>query len=156
MYCIFFSRIMRPKYVDHMMKAMHFNKAILFSFVSGLSYFGLRKYQMRESRRDQIEEIDTGGLFKGRGKFLLGITGFVSYFTFDSCLFTILGFKLVKYADCVLSEEMVLSGRIEDINKLKIQPKDIFVASFPKSGTTWLQQVVYLLLADTENSNEGN
>ena len=48
-----------------------------------------------------------------------------------------------------------MSGRIEDINKLKIQPKDIFVASFPKSGTTWLQQVVYLLLADTENSNEG-
>ena len=75
---------------------------------------------------------------------------------FGSCLFTILGFKLVKYADCVLSEEMVMSGRIEDINKLKIQPKDIFVASFPKSGTTWLQQVVYLLLADTENSNEGN
>ena len=71
MYCIFFSRIMRPKYVDHMMKAMHFNKAILFSFVSGLSYFGLRKYQMRESRRDQIEEIDTGGLFKGRGEFFI-------------------------------------------------------------------------------------
>ena len=68
MYFIFPFRKMRPKYVDHMMKAMHFNKAILFSFVSGLSYFGLRKYQMRESRRDQIEEIDTGGLFKGRGE----------------------------------------------------------------------------------------
>ena len=72
MYFIFPFRIMRPKYVDHMMKAMHFNKAILFSFVSGLSYFGLRKYQMRESRRDQIEEIDTSGLFKGRGMFLVG------------------------------------------------------------------------------------
>ena len=88
--------------------------------------------------------------------YVVGTTDFVSYFTFGSCLFTIIGFKLVKYADCVLSEEMVMSGRIEDINKLKIQPKDIFVASFPKSGTTWLQQVVYLLLADTENSDEGN
>jgi hypothetical protein len=26
-----------------------------------------------------------------------------------------------------------------------LQDQDIFVASFPKSGTTWLQQVVYLL-----------
>ena len=55
---------------------------------------------------------------------------------------------------CVVLDEAVTSGRMADIYNLKIHPEDIFVASFPKSGTTWLQQVVYLLLND-KNSQQG-
>ena len=71
------------------------------------------------------------------------------------------GFNLVNYKPnpdappCVVLDDAVTSGRMADIYNLKIHPEDIFVASFPKSGTTWLQQVVYLLLND-KNSQQGN
>ena len=53
--------------------------------------------------------------------------------------------KLVKYRGCVISESMVLDGTMERVEKMEARPTDVFVASFPKSGTTWLQEVVYLL-----------
>ena len=74
--------------------------------------------------------------------------------------FPFTGFNLVNYKPnpdaptCVVLDEAVTSGRMADIYNLKIHPEDIFVASFPKSGTTWLQQVVYLLLND-KNSQQG-
>ena len=77
-----------------------------------------------------------------------------------SFFFTFTGFNLVNYKPnpdartCVVLDEAVTSGRMADIYNLKIHPEDIFVASFPKSGTTWLQQVVYLLLND-KNSQQG-
>ena len=49
---------------------------------------------------------------------------------------------------------MILNGVMEEVLELEIQPQDIFVASFPKSGTTWLQQVVYLLLNEDENEGK--
>ena len=75
-------------------------------------------------------------------------------------VFPFTGFNLVNYKPnpdaptCVVLDEAVTSGRMADIYNLKIHPEDIFVASFPKSGTTWLQQVVYLLLND-KNSQQG-
>ena len=47
-----------------------------------------------------------------------------------------------------------MNGVMEEVLELEIQPQDIFVASFPKSGTTWLQQVVYLLLNRDENEGK--
>ena len=47
-----------------------------------------------------------------------------------------------------------MNGVMEEVLELEIQPQDIFVASFPKSGTTWLQQVVYLLLNSDENEGK--
>ena len=44
---------------------------------------------------------------------------------------------------------------IDQIDKMEVQNEDVFVASFPKSGTTWLQHVVLLLYnqysSDTES-----
>jgi hypothetical protein len=55
------------------------------------------------------------------------------------------GLNLCAYKGCVVSEDSVVSGLMETIANFQVQDEDIFVASFPKSGTTWLQQVVYLL-----------
>ena len=44
-----------------------------------------------------------------------------------------------------------MSGTLEKVSQMQVQTQDIFVASFPKSGTTWLQQVVYLLYNPESN-----
>ena len=60
-------------------------------------------------------------------------------------IFVFSGLNLCEYKGCVVSEEAVTTGLMEKICNLEVQDEDVFVASFPKSGTTWLQQVVYLL-----------
>ena len=37
--------------------------------------------------------------------------------------------------------------RVEGLSDLALRPDDVFVVSFPKSGTTWLQQMVKLVRA---------
>ena len=54
----------------------------------------------------------------------------------------------MSYQGCVLSEDMVLSGRMEQIQNFKARTGDVLVCSFPKSGTTWVQEVVYQLFLD--------
>ena len=52
--------------------------------------------------------------------------------------------RLVEYRGCVLNKDSVTSGTMDKIRKFKVRPTDVFVSSFPKSGTTWLQEVVYM------------
>ena len=52
--------------------------------------------------------------------------------------------RLVEYRGCVLNKDSVTSGTMDKIRKFKVRPTDVFVSSFPKSGTTWLQEVVFI------------
>jgi hypothetical protein len=49
---------------------------------------------------------------------------------------------------------MVMSGLMDKVSNFAARKEDIFVASYPKSGTTWLQQVVYLLCTDSNDEEE--
>ena len=55
-------------------------------------------------------------------------------------------FRFVRYQDCVLPEEMIGSGSMERIRDFKARSGDVFVSSFPNSGTTWVQEVVNQLM----------
>lgn len=49
---------------------------------------------------------------------------------------------------------MVLDGTVEKVEAFETRPTDIFLTSFPKSGTTWLQEVVFRLCNQNEDSSE--
>jgi hypothetical protein len=52
---------------------------------------------------------------------------------------------LVRYRNCILPEWFVMKGTMEKIATFETRPDDVIVASFPKSGSMWLQEIVYLL-----------
>lgn len=86
-----------------------------------MMYYGYTKWEKRSERKKLVtKKVETDGNYK-------------------------FGLNLCEYKGCVVSTDSVASGLMEDIANFEVQDQDIFVASFPKSGTTWLQQVVYLL-----------
>ncbi|GFO43021.1 sulfotransferase [Plakobranchus ocellatus] len=54
-----------------------------------------------------------------------------------------------KYRDYLLRMEFL--ERIKDIPSFEIREDDIWIVTYPKSGTTWIQEIVYLVMnnADT-------
>jgi hypothetical protein len=52
----------------------------------------------------------------------------------------------------LLDNEYVLNDiyrdKIKDFKNFEVRNDDIFIATFPKSGTTWLQEIVYLIMND--------
>lgn len=57
----------------------------------------------------------------------------------------------INYNGCLLTERY---KRIADqIDNFKVNNSDIWVTSFPKCGTTWLQEMVYLIATDCDYEN---
>ncbi|XP_045196251.2 sulfotransferase 1E1-like [Mercenaria mercenaria] len=50
---------------------------------------------------------------------------------------------MYKYKDVTLPEFVV--NELENIEKFETTADDIWVVSFPRSGTTWLQEIIYLI-----------
>lgn len=64
----------------------------------------------------------------------------------DSNVYNIIdGIPIVK----VCTEEMIRS-----VWEYKPQPDDVFLVSYPKSGTTWIQHIVYNILMDGKESED--
>lgn len=60
-----------------------------------------------------------------------------------------------NYKGCFLAE--IFKNFAEEIDNLKVNNSDIWVTTFPKSGTTWLQEMVYLIATDCDfNSAKEN
>lgn len=111
----------RSRHYDKQGKFMTLTSAGLTVCILFGGYKFYLKNQLVERRRSECEPVELDDNFKAPG------------------------FKLVRYKNCVLSDDMVMSGLMEDVARFQARPEDIFVASYPKSGTTWLQQVVYLM-----------
>ena len=61
---------------------------------------------------------------------------------------------LVRYKGCVLSKDIIINGVMENIEKFQLRSDDVIVASFPKSGTTWLQEIVYQLKSGKDETSD--
>lgn len=62
------------------------------------------------------------------------------------------GYKTKFYQiDGYLFPEIMIST-LKDIKEFATRPSDVWVCSFPKSGTTWLQEIIYLIENDCDFS----
>nr|P52836.2 RecName: Full=Flavonol 3-sulfotransferase; Short=F3-ST [Flaveria chlorifolia]AAA33342.2 flavonol 3-sulfotransferase [Flaveria chlorifolia] len=62
-----------------------------------------------------------------------------------TCSFLKHRFTLYKYKDAWNHQEF-LEGRILSEQKFKAHPNDVFLASYPKSGTTWLKALAFAII----------
>ena len=122
-----------PTSGDNSFGRLHQLKVLWTVMFAGFGFIAYTKYQERKSRISRSKKIQTP-LFKAKG------------------------FKLARYKNCIILEDAVKNGLVESIEKFQLRDSDVICASFPKSGTTWLQQVVYLLMHPDEDGSqkEGN
>lgn len=91
------------------------------------------------------------------GGFLLTAVGFRAYDRFkkrargieevDEPLYGRRSRVLCRYRGYVLPTSWI-DTIVNDVPWFEVRPDDVWVVSFPKAGTTWLQEIVYLLCND--------
>lgn len=65
--------------------------------------------------------------------------------------------SMYRYKGYVFPGKLILSGVFKELPHFEFRPDDIIVASYPKTGTTWVQEIVYMLTHDctvTEGDSE--
>jgi len=68
----------------------------------------------------------------------------------DANSFEVEGFKhkFYKVKEFVIPEFII--NKLRELKAFEVRKDDVWVASFPKSGTTWLQELVYLIQNDAD------
>ncbi|XP_032786849.2 sulfotransferase 1E1 [Daphnia magna] len=56
-----------------------------------------------------------------------------------------MGSEFYRCKSCIFPGDVVKSGTLKKLESLELKHNDVIVASFPKSGTTWMQEIVYLI-----------
>ena len=63
-------------------------------------------------------------------------------------------FRTYRYRESIFSDIHLTWGLMEQLEQFRGRPSDIIVASFPKSGTTWLQEIIWSITHHTELTEE--
>ena len=60
------------------------------------------------------------------------------------------GYRMYRYRGFITSSIHLRLGIMQQLTEFRGRPSDVIVASFPKSGTTWLQEIVWRVTHHTE------
>ena len=60
------------------------------------------------------------------------------------------GYRIYRYRGIITNNVQLQHGLIQQLTQFRGRPSDIIVAGFPKSGTTWLQEIVWCVTHHTE------
>lgn len=117
---------------EHKAQRIRRLKKILSSamFVSVLAYVGYSRRTKRHELADNIQDVKMltdDGLFQGSERLF--------------CIYQ----KPGTDHNVVLPLSIVKDGTMKKVANFKLREGDIIVASFPKAGTTWVQEIVYLI-----------
>ncbi|XP_045597113.2 sulfotransferase 1E1 [Procambarus clarkii] len=62
--------------------------------------------------------------------------------------------SMYRYKGYVFPGQIVMSGVFQELPKFQFKSDDIIVASYPKAGTTWVQEIVYMLTHNFKKSDD--